>query len=464
MKNIRVTDITLCVSAEDRREQLSFREKLHIAQSLDAVGVDCIELGRIGDSKEGKIIVRTIAASLKNSTAAVIAGESAESIAQAWEYIKEAKNPCLQIVLPVSTVQMEYLYHVKASKMQEMLASLVSEAVKYTKNVEVVLRDATRAEDGFVATCCKVAEERGAAAVTVCDDSGVYFPEDYATLIAEIRAVCALPLYVQPSDALKMAAASAVAALRAGADGVKGTVNGGAYLDIGDFADVYRAKSEALQICCKLDTTAIHKKLASVSIANKAKDAEADAALTDTAAESGVLDENCTSADVIAAVKELGYELSDEDNGKVYEEFRRLIEKKKTIGAPELEAIIATAAMQVPSTYHLINYVVNSGNIITATANVTLERNGETLTGVSIGDGPIDAAFHAIEQILGHHYELDDFRVQAITKGREAVGSSLIRLRANGKLYSGNGVSTDIIGACIRAYMNALNKIVYEEN
>ena len=91
-------------------------------------------------------------------------------------------------------------------------------------------------------------------------------------------------------------------------------------------------------------------------------------------------------------------------------------------------------------------------------------ENGEKISGVSTGDGPIDAAFHAIEQVIGHHYELDDFRISAITKGREAVGSSIIRLRANGKLYPGNGVSTDIIGACIRAYVNALNKIVHEEN
>jgi 2-isopropylmalate synthase len=120
--------------------------------------------------------------------------------------------------------------------------------------------------------------------------------------------------------------------------------------------------------------------------------------------------------------------------------------------------------MQVPSTFHLVNYVVNCGNIITATASVTLEREGEKLIGVSAGDGPVDAAFHAIEQIIGHHYELDDFQIQYITKGREAAASSLIRLIANGKLYSGSGVSTDVIGACIRAYVNALNKIVYEEN
>lgn len=80
-----------------------------------------------------------------------------------------------------------------------------------------------------------------------------------------------------------------------------------------------------------------------------------------------------------------------------------------------------------------------------------------------MGDGPIDAAFLAIEQIVGRHYELDDFQIQAVTEGREAMGSALVRLRSGGKLYSGNGISTDIIGASIKAYLNALNKIVYEE-
>ena len=148
---------------------------------------------------------------------------------------------------------------------------------------------------------------------------------------------------------------------------------------------------------------------------------------------------------------------------KVFEEFKRTAEKK-TVGAKELEAIIASVALQVPSTYKLENYVINSGNIISSSAQITLTKNGKEIQAVEMGDGPIDAAFHAIEQIVGHHYELDDFQIQSITKGREAVGSSLIRLRAKGKLYSGTGVSTDIVGASIRAYINALNKIVYEEN
>ena len=176
------------------------------------------------------------------------------------------------------------------------------------------------------------------------------------------------------------------------------------------------------------------------------------------------LNQECSLKDIGEEICALGYELSIDDVCKVYDEFKRVVSKKGSIGARELEAIIASTAMQVPSTYHLDRYVVNSGNIITATANVTLVKDGVTMSGVSTGDGPIDAAFHAIEQIVGHHYELDNFNIQAVTKGREAVGSAVIRLRAEGKLYSGNGVSTDIVGACIRAYINALNKIECSKN
>jgi 2-isopropylmalate synthase len=92
-----------------------------------------------------------------------------------------------------------------------------------------------------------------------------------------------------------------------------------------------------------------------------------------------------------------------------------------------------------------------------------MERDGESLTGLKTGDGPIDAAFLAIEQISGRHFELEDFQINAVTEGKEAMGEAIVKLRVHGKLYSGIGVSTDIIGAAIRAYVDALNKIVYEE-
>ena len=120
--------------------------------------------------------------------------------------------------------------------------------------------------------------------------------------------------------------------------------------------------------------------------------------------------------------------------------------------------------MQVPPTYRLVNYVINSGNVISATANITLEKDGNPVQGLGMGNGPIDAAFAAIESIIGHRYELDDFQIQTVAEGRDAMGSALVKIRADGKVCSGNGISTDIIGASIRAYISALNKIVYEEN
>ena len=95
---------------------------------------------------------------------------------------------------------------------------------------------------------------------------------------------------------------------------------------------------------------------------------------------------------------------------------------------------------------------------------IHLMKNGERLSGIAMGDGPIDAAFRTLEQIIGRHFELDEFRIEAVTQGREALGSTLVKLRNNGKLYSGNGLSSDVIGASIRAYVSAVNKIVYEEN
>ena len=159
----------------------------------------------------------------------------------------------------------------------------------------------------------------------------------------------------------------------------------------------------------------------------------------------------------------LGYDLSEADCGNVYKALITVCEKRGTVGAKEFEALIASNAMQAPSTYHFESYTTTSSNLSKSMSQVTLKMGGEIICGVSSGDGPIDSAFRAIEQCIGYHYELDNFEVQSVTEGKEALGSALVRLRNNGKLYSGNGTSTDIVGASIRAYINAINKIVAEE-
>ena len=187
-------------------------------------------------------------------------------------------------------------------------------------------------------------------------------------------------------------------------------------------------------------------------------------ALASAQAETGIY---LTAHDDITAVtkvaQQLGYDLSEEDSVKVYDAFQRIAAKREQVSSKELDAIIASAAMQVPPTYKLDTFVITSGNTISATAHIKLLKNDQPMEGVSIGDGPIDAAFVAIENITGCHYELDDFQLQAVTEGREAMGQTVVKLRSNGKVYSGRGISTDIVGAGIHAYISALNKIVYEE-
>lgn len=128
------------------------------------------------------------------------------------------------------------------------------------------------------------------------------------------------------------------------------------------------------------------------------------------------LDKHDTLEVVIKAIHQLGYDLSEEDNAKVYEAFCNEA-SKKNIGAKELDAIIASTALQVPPAYKLISYVINSGNIINASANLQLERDGHPISGICVGDGPIDAAFLAIEQIVGRHYELDVSKSRPLQKG-----------------------------------------------
>lgn len=460
MKKVVVSDMTLKVSAEEHKKDFSFREKLSIAKNLYAIGVDVIELPYCANQKEDNVVYRTVAETVKDAVIAVNAGSTKEEIDVAFDCVKQAKAKRLQIALPVSVVQMEYAYHLKSPKMLEKIKSAVEYAVSTGAEVEFIAKDATRAEKGFLEEVAKTIESVGAKILTVCDDNGEGFAEDFINIIERIKSVSNIEIYVCPSDKIKMAPAILVECLKKGVDGIK-TSTIGEYLSLVTASDILRAKGDALKINSSIDYTAIHKIAKDVAeISNSAVEEISGNYYKD----SITLDGNCSIKVISDEISALGYELSVDDTGKVYEEFKRVCAKKGVIGERELEAIVASTAMQVPSTYHLGSYVVNSGNVISATANVTLEKEGEVLSGVSTGDGPIDAAFHAIEQIIGHHYELDDFSIQAVTKGREAVGSAVIRLRAGGKLYSGNGVSTDIVGACIRAYINALNKIVYSEN
>ena len=461
MKKINVTDITLKKLSEEREVSLLFREKSAIANCADTIGVDAIELPSVKSVREDTIIYKTIAQNVQKAVLAIPVGFSVDTVAVAWECIKGAKNPRLQVELPVSTIQMEYTYHVKQSKMIEKIADLIKAAKAVCADVEFSALDATRADEEFLISAVKEAEANGASMITLCDNAGGSTPEDIAALVAKVKGVVSVPVYVQVSDRVNMAVASAFAAVKTGADGVKCAMVEKDVLLTGEFSDAMHACGAQIDAEIKLNNTKIHASIDDMSASIHHEEYDNDGEVSEK--KKILLDSESDLAQVVQAASVLGYELSDSDAGNVYKALKQVCEKKGSVGAKEFEALIASSAMQAPSTYHFETYTTTSSNVSNSMSQITLKYKDEIICGVSNGDGPIDSAFRAIEQCIGHHYELDDYQVQSVTEGKEALGSALVRLRNNGKLYSGNGTSTDIVAASIRAYINALNKIVSEE-
>ena len=468
MNTIKIIDMSLREPGQRKAASMSFKEKLEVARTLDRLKLDTIELPAIGTAKADQLSNKTIASMVSTALSAAVE-IGCGMVEETWESIRTARHPQLNLLVPVSTVQMEYTCHKKAPAMLELIQDQVKLCRFFCENVEFSAVDATRAETDFLYEAVKTAIAAGANRVTLCDSAGIFLPDEFASFVTGLKENVSemenVELYVQVSDEMGMGIACAAAALSAGANGVKCTAVPAGYPTLDQVATLVQKKGADMDIAASLKTTDLQRTISQLSrILAPVEESESsfkNVALGDVP---GVtLDANDTISDVTAVVQQMGYDLSEEDNAKVYEAFLRVANKKHFVGTRELDAIIASTAMQVPSSYHIKNYVINSGNVITATANVLVEKDGEEIRGVGVGDGPIDAAFDAIEQIIGHHYELDDFQIQTVTEGKDAMGSALVKIRADGKVYSGSGISTDIIGASIRAYVSALNKIVYDE-
>lgn len=468
MKTLKLIDMTLREASAIRGRELTFKEKLEIARSLDRLKADTIELAPISGSRADQLANSTIASMVATRISAAV-DISTGNVEETWMSVKSAGKPKLNLLVPVSPVQMEYTCHKKAPAMLEAIREQVKQCRFYSEHVEFSAVDASRAEPDFLYQAINTAIEAGADKVTICDTAGVMLPDEFGAFVAGVKKNCSglddIELYVQISDEMNMAVACAAAAVANGAVGVKCTAVNNGYPTLEEMTHFVQIKGVDMGITTQIRVTELNRTVRQLEkiLSPEEENRFANVTIEGIGAANVCLDSNDSIEEVIKVVRQLGYDLTEEDNAKVYEAFLRVADKKHFVGTRELDAIVASTAMEVPSTFRIKSYVINSGNVITATANILLEKNGQELRGVGIGDGPIDAAFQAIEQIIGHHYELDDFQIQTVTEGRDAMGSALVKLRASGRVYSGNGISTDIIGASIRAYLSALNKIVYEE-
>ena len=469
MREIRISDVTMRRAIGMKEMSLSFKEKLEIAKILDHLGVSTIEVEGIENAKADSLRIKSLASLVRNSALGVPVKLDAENVELVWSALKDAVHPRLIVKAAVSPARMEYVYRKKAGAMLEDVVATIAECRKYTDDVDFIANDATRADGAFLREVVARAIEAGATTITICDAAGAMLPEEFAEFIrslqADVPALADVTLGISCSDELYMADACAIAAIIEGVGEVKATTYPMDVVSLGRLSKILKDKADACQATSTVRTTELKRAIAQVSwICESGRSPyspfetgvrEADEAI--------VLTERDDQDAVMQCVARLGYDLSPEDQAAVYEAFQRVASKKESVGSRELDAIVASAALQVPATYKLESYVINSGNRIKATANICIRKGDEELQAVSVGDGPIDAAFLAIEQIAGQHYELDDFQINSVTQGQEAMGETVVKLVWENKVYSGRGISTDIIGSGIRAYVNALNKIVYEE-
>ena len=462
---IRISDMTMKQSAETL--SLSFKEKIELSKLLDKLGVSVIELEGVGNSRTDILRIKSIASAVLDSVVAVPVELNGESVAKTWNALMQARHPRLQVCASVSPVQMEYLFHKKPEAMLAAIQQTVADCSALC-DTEFVADDATRSESAFLYRAIQAAIDAGAATVTVCDTAGAMLPGEFAAFIsnlyANVPALKEVTLGVSCSNGLSMADACTIAAAEQGAGELKTAAYPVDTASLANVAKILAAKGDNFGATCGVRVTQLSRTMDQITWMCQSGGSKSSPFNSSVQDDAGVyLTDHDDITAVLGAVQRLGYDLSEEDGLKVFDAFRRIAEKKEKVSIKELDAIIASAAMQVPPTYKLETYVITSGNTISATAHMKLHKQDTVLEGVYIGDGPIDAAFSAIEKITGRHYELDDFQIQAVTEGREAMGQTVVKLRSEGKVYSGRGISTDIVGASIHAYLSALNKIVYEE-
>ena len=467
MDRMYVCDKTL--KQNEKLLPLSFREKIELCRLIDRLNVDWIELPPIQNRKIDPLLIKSIASAVKQAGIAVPVPLQESSAAATWSTLKEARKARLQVAAPVSSVQMEYLYHMKPAAMQARVVEVIRECRKYTEEVELIADDASRGNPEFMIGLIQAAAEAGAKHITFHETAGAMLPEELGQwvreLISGLHLSDTVTFGIDCANELSLADACAMEAIRSGIREIKAAAYCLDCVSLQHITQILHLKGDKFGVSCAVRREEIRRitgQIENLCKSNRHASAGGEGLLG--ADESDIsLNVHDSRESILQAVAHLGYELSAEDQDRVYTAFLNVAEKKENVTLRELDAIIAAEAMQVPTVCAVVSYVINTGSHIGAMAHMKMTQHGEPMEGVAVGDGAIDAAFRAIEQATGRHLELDDFRIQAMTEGRDSTGETIIRLRSQGKLYSGRGVSTDIVGASIMSYVNALNKIMYEE-
>jgi 2-isopropylmalate synthase len=500
-RQIIVFDTTLRDGEQSPGCSMNIREKIQIARQLELLRVDVIEAGFAIVSPGDFESVKQVAAAVTEPIVASLARALEKDIDCAFEALKDAKRPRIHTFLATSDVHMEYKLKMTREQVLAQTAAMVARARNLCGDVEFSAEDATRSDREFLCRVLEAAINAGAGVLNIPDTVGYAAPNEMAELITylknNVRGIEKVTLATHCHNDLGLAVANTLAAVQAGVSQVECTINGigerAGNAALEEIVMALNTRKAMYDTVCNVDTTQLYptSRLLSTIIS---QDVQANKAIVGANAfaheagihQHGVMANRATyeimSPESIGLprnkmvlgkhsgrhaledhIKEMGYSLSRETLDKVAAEFKKLADTKKTIDDRDIEALVEPHVSNgIHERYAYDRFVVNSGNSISATAIVRVLHNDEPVEEVSIGDGPIDAAFKAIDKIVGVSFTLESYRIHAATEGQDALGVADVRLSSNGRQERGRGTSTDIIEASIKAYLNAVNRFMME--
>lgn len=499
MRKIKFFDTTLRDGEQSPGFSMKTEEKVALALQLERLGVDVIEAGFPIASPGDFDAVQKVAAVITKSSVAGLCRASTKDIQTAWDALKDAKKPRIHIFLATSDIHIEH----KLRSTRERVITQAAEAVTFARSlcadVEFSAEDAMRTDPEYL---CKVLEAviaAGATTVNVPDTVGYIMPNEIYERIIFIKKntknIDKAVISVHCHNDLGLGVANTLAAVRAGADQVECTVNGiGERAGNSSLEEIIMAltvRKDYYQVETNINTKEIYRssRMLSSITGIECQPNKAIVGKNAFAHESGihqdgvlknpftyeimtpesvgfpsnklVLGKHSGRHAFATRLKDLGYELDKESIEILFTEFKLLADKKKEIFDEDLDALVSKKLFHDDKEEYTLDYVCfSSGNAHIPTATVKLTRaDGTETTDASTGDGPVDAAFKAIERITGIPMRLAEYKLNAVTEGKDAQGEVVLSIEFDGHtMVSAKGYSTDILVASVNACMNALNR------
>ncbi len=498
MEKIIIFDTTLRDGEQAPGGSLTDQEKLEVAFQLEKLGVDVIEAGfPIASPGDFKAVAK-ISKSIKKCAVCALARCLKPDIEAAYNATKAAKHSRLHIFLATSKIHLKY----KFKKAEDEILRLAIDAVRLGRrlchDIEFSPEDATRSEKDFLYRVIESVIKAGAKTINIPDTTGYTYPQEMYALVKDIKNnvpnIDKAVIAVHCHDDLGMAVANSLSGILAGARQAHCTINGiGERAGNASLEEIVMAVKTRKDVFSGLYTDINTKEIFSTSrmISNLTDfivpPNKAIVGRNAFSHESGIHqdavlkkrityeimdphDVGISSSQLILGkhsgrhafndrLKALGFCLNEEKLNKAFVRFKEIADKKKNIFDDDLRIIAEDEIRTIKPLWGLISFEVTSGTKINPRANVFLSKKGKVVSGVSCGDGPVDAVFKAIDIVTGYNAKLDDFRLEAVTAGKDALGQVSLKLKIRNKIFNGRGASTDIIEAAIRAYLDAVNRL-----